>query len=450
MVSKAVGAIALGAFLVLYATLGAEAPAPSVVLDKPLHFMAPDGRDVVASPGTYRVEATEGAQLRLIPTEGTEVLVVQAVADRHDEAITSPVALSIPAEGETLHVVLLLPAGRSLDAAGSWGEVRSRGVAPSPVTKSQVQTALQSPRVAGPLSPLTLSANIVTGGTRITGTVSFTAAPPPGAAILLSSSNPAVAKVPNAVAGVGGQTFPITIMPVVHPMPITITASYAEVTRAATLTVVPPPSLKLVKFECRTTHCPDGFFDAAGSADMFGRAMTGIVELDNVAPNPGATVALASSNPAAAPVPPVVLVRAGESRATFVVASNPVTQYTGVQISASLAGVTQLAPLLKVVPPAHFPYWIALERSTVTGGTSIRGRVTIQGLARMPFDGDRVELRSSNPGVGQVPGSVFVPSSQNFAEFTITTSPVQAPTPVTIIVGNFSQFQKSAILTVVP
>jgi len=95
------------------------------------------------------------------------------------------------------------------------------------------------------LTSLTLNPDSVTGGFPSTGSVELSApAPSGGALVSLSSSNTAVATVPQSVtipAGATGATFTVTTLAVATSMPVTISASYAGVTRAASITVLPPP-----------------------------------------------------------------------------------------------------------------------------------------------------------------------------------------------------------------
>jgi hypothetical protein len=110
---------------------------PTIVLDQRLHFLTVDGSDVVAEPGTYRVEQAGETQLRLVPTEGKEPLLIQAVRTTHEEALSAPMAVAILGEDELpdiLHVVLVFPGGKGLDAVGSVSGVRSRAL-PKPLVK---------------------------------------------------------------------------------------------------------------------------------------------------------------------------------------------------------------------------------------------------------------------------------------------------------------------------
>jgi hypothetical protein len=87
----------------------------------------------------------------------------------------------------------------------------------------------------------------VTGGSSSTGTVRFTGPMPDGAVVQLSSSNPAVARVPSETVVSANQpsaTFNVTTTAVSARTTVTVTASWFGVTRSATLTVSPgaPPA----------------------------------------------------------------------------------------------------------------------------------------------------------------------------------------------------------------
>jgi hypothetical protein len=99
--------------------------------------------------------------------------------------------------------------------------------------------------VPPPASLISLNVNpaSVTGGVASQGTVALTsAAPAGGAAVSLSSSNGAVAGVPQTVtiaAGAISATFAASTSSVATATPVTITAVYGGVTRTTTLTVNP-------------------------------------------------------------------------------------------------------------------------------------------------------------------------------------------------------------------
>jgi len=100
------------------------------------------------------------------------------------------------------------------------------------------------------LSSLTLNPTSVTGGVSLQGTVTLSsAAPSGGAVVMLASSNGAVASVPSSVtvaAGATSASFSVTTTPVSVSTTVNISATYAGLTRTATLTVMPPATADTV------------------------------------------------------------------------------------------------------------------------------------------------------------------------------------------------------------
>jgi hypothetical protein len=102
----------------------------AITLEKVVHFLAPDGSDVLIQPGAYRVEAADNG-IHLIPTEGKARL-IGAEVGTHDEEVETPLSVSLTGEEEEFKdlflVILLFPGGQSLEAAGSYSGVRERGL----------------------------------------------------------------------------------------------------------------------------------------------------------------------------------------------------------------------------------------------------------------------------------------------------------------------------------
>jgi hypothetical protein len=94
------------------------------------------------------------------------------------------------------------------------------------------------------LSSLTLNPTSVTGGASLQGAVTLSsAAPSGGAVVMLASSNGTVAGVPPSVtvaAGATSASFTVTTTPVSVSTTVNISATYAGLTKTATLTVMPP------------------------------------------------------------------------------------------------------------------------------------------------------------------------------------------------------------------
>ena len=179
-------------------------------------------------------------------------------------------------------------------------------------------------------SSLTLSPSSVTGGTSSpTGTVTLNGPAPSGGALVSLSSSNAAASVPaNGVtvpAGATSATFTVTTSAVATSTSVTISGAYGGGTQTATLTVIPPVLSSLTLNPTSVVGGPLG-------------PSTGTVTLNAPAPAGGAQVALSSSNPSAASVPPTVTIPAGTTSATFTVTTNPVIGSTTVTISGSYNG----------------------------------------------------------------------------------------------------------------
>ena len=124
------------AALPLLLAVGAPIPggeSPTIVrLERSIHFTDPDGRQVLAQPGFYAVTVTAGGSLlRLYPAGGAVPLTLATRTTLHGEADTPlPLALILSKEDE-VHVALLLPGKKALDAQGSYSGARTRQLAPS-------------------------------------------------------------------------------------------------------------------------------------------------------------------------------------------------------------------------------------------------------------------------------------------------------------------------------
>jgi len=98
-------------------------------------------------------------------------------------------------------------------------------------------------------------------------------------------------------------------------------------------------------------------------------------------------------------------------------------------------------------PPTLFLSSLILNPTSVTGGNSSTGTVTLSGPA--PTGGAQVTLSSSNTTVARVPSSVTVAAGATSATFTVSTSAVAASTPV-IISASYGGVTLTATLTVNP
>ena len=126
-------------------SLAQEEPRSStIILEQSIHFLAPDGSDVVIQPGPYDVEAAQ-KWLRLVPSglERSQALLIEAAATIHQEVIDSPMAVSVPEkEDQDVHrLILLHPNGQSLEAVGSYSGIHPRGISRF-MTRSRLNIAV--------------------------------------------------------------------------------------------------------------------------------------------------------------------------------------------------------------------------------------------------------------------------------------------------------------------
>jgi hypothetical protein len=271
---------------------------------------------------------------------------------------------------------------------------------------------------------LSLSKNTVYGGnTLANNTVSLTgAAPPGGAAIALSSSNPAIASVPASVTIPAGSTvsppFSVTTTGVASQTSITLSATYDAVTSNASLIVYPAALESLIVSPASVTG---GLSTTAN-----------LVHLNGQAPARGAVVSLSSSNPAVASVPASVSVPAySSSSPDFSITSGSVTSQTQVVITAVYYQTTLTKTL--TVNPVNVAS-VTLSPATVTGGVAPVSSANVVTLnAPAPSGGAVVMLSSSNTSAATVPPSVAVAAGATAsASFTIASSAVAARAIVTI------------------
>ena len=276
---------------------------------------------------------------------------------------------------------------------------------------------------------LSLAPAVVSGGYPSTGTVTLgAAAGSGGVTVNLTSSDPGVAATPATVVvpqGSSSAPFTVTTAVVASSTPVTISASAGGVTQTAILTVGPLSVTSV-------------FLSPANV--LGGASTTGTVTINTAALSGGFTVALASSNPAVAPVPAAVTVPQGATSAQFTVTTTTTDSPTSITIAASGGGATQTASL--VVGPLAVAS-VSLNPTAVIGGASSTAVVTLNGAA--PAGGFAVTLASSNPAVAEVPATVTVLQGATTAQFTVTTLTVTASASATITASEGGVSQTAAL-----
>jgi hypothetical protein len=251
--------------------------------------------------------------------------------------------------------------------------------------------------------------------------------------VALSSSNLAVASIPDRViipAGTDGSDgsgdVVVNTTAVTRDTAVTLTASTAGGTKTAILTVQPVPAAGI-------SVNPSSFPGGTPAAQV-----TGLVTLAVEAVAGGTPVTLTSNNPAVAqPVDASgngigsVTVPEGKRQATFRVKSSAVTAQTPVTFLASAGEVTKSATL--TVNPVGIASF-ALSTASLSGGKPLQGSIKLDAPAG---PGDlTVTLTSSDPALVTVPASHTIPAGKDGSEgsgaFTVTTAPVETAATVTV------------------
>ena len=146
----------------------------------------------------------------------------------------------------SIPATITVPAGSTI--SNSFKVTTTAVSVSTPVTLTATYNGVAVPITVtvNPLEPsaVTLSQTSVTGGKTITGTVSLnTVAPAGGLVVSLSSSNPAVASVPQTVIVAAGArvspAYNVVTSVVTRQIPVTITAAYQGNSASATLSVHP-------------------------------------------------------------------------------------------------------------------------------------------------------------------------------------------------------------------
>src|SRR5262245_13556405 len=175
------------------------------------------------------------------------------------------------------------------------------------------------------------------------------------------------------------------------------------------------------------------------STVVAGSTAQGTVTLAAAAPAGGASIALASSNPAVATVQTAVTIAAGSMSAPFTVTA--VASGTAT-ITATVNGSSRQSPAFMVTRVAALSS-ITLSASTVTGGGVVTATATLTAAA--PAGGAVVSLSSADPVT--VPPSVTVPAGATTATFTVVTRAVGGTIAATIS-GSYGGASASATLSV--
>lgn len=157
-----------------------------------------------------------------------------------------PTSITIPA-GQTTGTFTITSSATAPETI-----VQITGATPDNISRSHL-LSVNAATPAGPsLSSVSLTPTSVVGGQNATGTVRFTAPMTQGAVVQLSTSNPAIARVPQETvvsANASTSTFNLATSAVSTSTSVTVTARWFGITRTTTITVTPgaPPATDVVR-----------------------------------------------------------------------------------------------------------------------------------------------------------------------------------------------------------
>jgi hypothetical protein len=128
-----------------------EENADTISFREKVAFISPSGEEITPTIGTYQVEPVGLTALRLVSFGRKDMFVIKAEQTSHEEDVGFPVALMLVDDEFLIHVVLLLPEQKRLEAIGSSSLGRSRGK-PELLTPAQIHDAFMR-RKATPSNP---------------------------------------------------------------------------------------------------------------------------------------------------------------------------------------------------------------------------------------------------------------------------------------------------------
>ncbi len=278
---------------------------------------------------------------------------------------------------------------------------------------------------------VSLAQSSVLAGSTVSGTVVLNAPAKSGGFFVSLTSSNSFVQTPASVTVPAGQVSTDFILQTntLGTGSATLTASASGIDRTALLIVNSASGPSLSTF----TITPGS---VAG-----GTAVTGRITLSGGAQGSGAVVQISADATAAQP-PSTVTVPFGQSSTTFSIPTSSVGDATTVNLTATFAGSSQTA-VLKVNPL----FTLTLASPSVVGGQSTTATITLGSPA--PIQGAIVNLSSNDIVGARVTPFATIPSGQNTATVTITTTASSLSRTVTIT-ATYASVSIPATLAVVP
>jgi probable HAF family extracellular repeat protein len=281
------------------------------------------------------------------------------------------------------------------------------------------------------LASLTLTPSSLAGGKASSARMTLTSPHTAGATVRLTSSNATVVPVP-ATFVVTDLSRSLNLFPKVvsTPTAVTISATYGLVTKATTMTVLPPV---LSAFSLSPTTVIGGC--GSGSAKF---------SLTGWAPSTGAGVSVTESI-AAAQFPSAILIPAGASTKSLSVGTAYVTSPQSGLVTAAYGGISKSVTM--TVRPIRARS-LTLASNSIVGGSTVAGTVSLEcAAAPGPIV---VALSTSNSALATpTTGTVTIPAGSTSGSFAIRTARVSVSTSVSIRATVYG-IVKVATLTLTP
>lgn len=392
--------------IALYATIGGVGAKATMAVDS---VGGPKATSLMLDPlvvtggnpstGTVTLSAPAGAGGTVVP-----------LLSSHPQHASVPASVTVPAGAKTATFPIVTTAvpfafDATIEAPGLQNVSR--------------KLALKTP---GPrLTSFTLSSNNVSGGSLITGTLTFSGPIPPSpfsatndALVTLKSTHPAIGLSPLVAVPVGQSsvTFNISVRNVPVTTSLEIVAAYDNTALRAPVTVNgTAASLASVTLNVTTLSG--------------GQGGVGHVNLTAPAPAGHVLVSLSGSHPAIN-LPADVTISSGSTSGLFSYTATAVASTTPATITANY-GPTSASANLTINPSAPNNVWVTsltLNPTTVVAGGTSTATVTINAPA--PAGGSSVQISPWSPATG--PASVIIPAGATSATFTVGTTSVTTTT----------------------
>ena len=340
--------------------------------------------------------------------------VIVTLSNSHPTLLNSPASVTVAAGAKSanFNVAVLSPVSQRTPFTITATGLGVTKMGADTLTPAEPVTLTLQPRNPTNLAGAGATTQTGAGGAAFTARLTLNGpAGVGGLALNLSSSNTGVATVPATVTVRQGETsaeFTVTTSATPQSSSAVITVAGATVSKTVNLTVA---SAQLSTLSKQVSQVIGG---QTASFTLLATSKAGAG---------GLLVNLSSSNPSALTVPASVLIPANASTASFSANTASVATQTNVTLTATDGKVTRTEQLL-LMPEGLTGF--DLSPASVTGGGTVSGRLT----AFAGHNGFSVVITSDQPQVAAVPAKVSVPANQTSQGFSITTTPVSAPTTV--------------------